>query len=280
MNEVLTRRLAAVLAADPRCSYQELAEQVGLSRITVKDRLQRLLESGSVRLTGCLHPVALGLPVAAELVTDAAAARVADALAGHPAVRISTVGDGFTEAALHARDDEQLAELAARVRAAGASVRLFRVLRTLRGGLPACPRPARMDELDHRLAQLVIADPRARLTRLAPELGLSDRAVGTRLKRLLDTRTLVLQVLVRPEPPVTAFRVEICSRAGSAHIAHQLKDVEGITYLATGRGSCEVLVRLRAHTSFQQRHQLRTLKRLLGIGQMTIRQYPTAGSAR
>src|SRR6185503_4799310 len=49
MLEELDARIAAVLAADGRCSYTDLAERVGLSVSAVHQRVRRLEKRGVIR---------------------------------------------------------------------------------------------------------------------------------------------------------------------------------------------------------------------------------------
>lgn len=49
MLEEVDARIAAVLAADGRCSYTDLAERVGLSVSAVHQRVRRLEERGVIR---------------------------------------------------------------------------------------------------------------------------------------------------------------------------------------------------------------------------------------
>ena len=51
MLEEIDARIAAVLAADGRCSYTDLAERVGLSVSAVHQRVRRLEKRGVIRGT-------------------------------------------------------------------------------------------------------------------------------------------------------------------------------------------------------------------------------------
>jgi DNA-binding Lrp family transcriptional regulator len=53
-------RLIAELEADPRQPHTEIASKVGLSRDTVRARLERLLDTRAVRIVGVADPISVG----------------------------------------------------------------------------------------------------------------------------------------------------------------------------------------------------------------------------
>ncbi|MET0865741.1 MAG: Lrp/AsnC family transcriptional regulator [Nakamurella sp.] len=66
MLEELDARIAAVLAADGRCSYTDLAERVGLSVSAVHQRVRRLEKRGVIRgYSAQIDTEQIGLPLTA-----------------------------------------------------------------------------------------------------------------------------------------------------------------------------------------------------------------------
>jgi Lrp/AsnC family transcriptional regulator, leucine-responsive regulatory protein len=66
MLEALDARIAAVLAADGRCSYTDLAERVGLSVSAVHQRVRRLEKRGVIRgYSAQIDCEQIGLPLTA-----------------------------------------------------------------------------------------------------------------------------------------------------------------------------------------------------------------------
>lgn len=66
MLEELDARIAAVLAADGRCSYTDLAEKVGLSVSAVHQRVRRLEKRGVIRgYSAQIDSEQIGLPLTA-----------------------------------------------------------------------------------------------------------------------------------------------------------------------------------------------------------------------
>jgi Lrp/AsnC family transcriptional regulator for asnA, asnC and gidA len=63
----IDRRLIDALQHDGRASYADLAELVTLSPAATRLRVQRLLDTGVVKIVGVTDPLALGYPVMAAL---------------------------------------------------------------------------------------------------------------------------------------------------------------------------------------------------------------------
>lgn len=63
----IDRRLIEALQHDGRASYADLAELVSLSPAATRLRVQRLLDTGVVKIVGVTDPLALGYPVMAAL---------------------------------------------------------------------------------------------------------------------------------------------------------------------------------------------------------------------
>jgi Lrp/AsnC family transcriptional regulator for asnA, asnC and gidA len=61
----IDRAIIRELQVDGRASYADLAASVGLSPPAVRQRMQRLMESGLVQVVAVTDPLKLGLPVMA-----------------------------------------------------------------------------------------------------------------------------------------------------------------------------------------------------------------------
>src|ERR1700716_181805 len=61
------KQILRALQRDGRVSYAELGPAVGLSAPAARARVQRLIDSGVVRVVGVTDPIALGLPAMAML---------------------------------------------------------------------------------------------------------------------------------------------------------------------------------------------------------------------
>ncbi len=91
--DATSRRILQILAADGRASYQAIADEVGLSRPAVMERVKRMEEAGFIQgYAARLDRKRLGYPVTAfvavrySISTDAAEEPGVNALAAHPNV--------------------------------------------------------------------------------------------------------------------------------------------------------------------------------------------------
>jgi Lrp/AsnC family transcriptional regulator for asnA, asnC and gidA len=63
----IDRELIFALQRDGRASYARLAEIVGLSQTAVRSRVQRLLDSGALQISGVVDPNAFGFAITAMI---------------------------------------------------------------------------------------------------------------------------------------------------------------------------------------------------------------------
>ena len=80
--DAVDRSIIRALQLDGRASYAELASSVGLSPPAVRQRMQRLMESGLLQVVAVTDPLKLGLPVMAlvGIEVDGDIREVADAV--------------------------------------------------------------------------------------------------------------------------------------------------------------------------------------------------------
>jgi len=101
------KQILRALQHDGRVSYAELGPVVGLSAPAARARVQRLIDTGVVRVVGVTDPIALGLPTMAMLGVraDGDIRAAADAIAGCEGVIyvVLTAGafDLFVEVVCH-----------------------------------------------------------------------------------------------------------------------------------------------------------------------------------
>ena len=94
------------LHADARLSASEIARQTGTNERTVRKRIDRLVEEGTIRLTAILNPLAFGYVTAADILLDADPAHEAEilqTLMSMPEITYLAFGQGNTEMSIEAR---------------------------------------------------------------------------------------------------------------------------------------------------------------------------------
>lgn len=109
------KQLLALLQTDGRASYAALAKSVGLSEAAVRQRVQRLLDDGTVQIVGVTDPHKMGFDRWAMIgvTVDGDVRAVADALAAAPAIDyvVLTAGSFDVMAEVVCVDDEELLAL-------------------------------------------------------------------------------------------------------------------------------------------------------------------------
>lgn len=99
--DALDQSLIVALEHDGRRPYRDIARDLGVPEATVRSRVNRMLEAGSIRITAVGDPLALGVEVAAITllrVQPGTVQAAADVLVGYPHVRF--VGSSFGAADL------------------------------------------------------------------------------------------------------------------------------------------------------------------------------------
>lgn len=111
----LSKLIIEQLQQDGRRSYAAIGKAVGLSEAAVRQRVQRLLDSGLVQIVGVTDPLRLGFLRQAMIGINVAgdAQQVADELAGIPEIEYVVVTAGSFDVLVEVvcRDDDQLLDI-------------------------------------------------------------------------------------------------------------------------------------------------------------------------
>ncbi len=115
------KRIIEVLQEDGRRSYAAIGKAVGLSEAAVRQRVQRLLESGVVQVVGVTDPMMLGFHRQAMIGvrTDGDLNAAADVISEIPGVEYVVITAGSFDLLVEvvAEDDTRLLEILAAMRA-------------------------------------------------------------------------------------------------------------------------------------------------------------------
>ena len=115
------RSIIEQLQGDGRMPYTKLAAAVGLSEAAVRQRVQRLIDSGTVQVVAVTDPLRLGLRRMAMIGirTEGDTVAIADQLRGIDDVEyvVITAGSFDLLAEVVVADDDRLLELGNRIRA-------------------------------------------------------------------------------------------------------------------------------------------------------------------
>ncbi|MFC7344462.1 Lrp/AsnC family transcriptional regulator [Saccharopolyspora griseoalba] len=114
MDEV-SKRIIEQLQEDGRRSYAAIGKAVGLSEAAVRQRVQRLLDSGMVQIVAVTDPMQVGFQRQAMIGVNVAgdAQEVADRLAEQPEIEYVVITAGSFDLLVEVvcRDDDHLLEI-------------------------------------------------------------------------------------------------------------------------------------------------------------------------
>lgn len=260
----LDRRLVEALQADGRRSTVDLARDLGTSTKTVKRRVDRLLDSGIIRITAVTTPEALGYGAIAlvgveldgtRLAADVAAefARLAEA----DYVVVAT-GRFAIYCELFCRDTSELGRVVdERIRAAD-GVRAAEIIPYLslhyqqaqfavarQPGVEAgAVRPVRLEPLDRAIIGALTEDGRRPFLQIAHALGVSEAQVRQRFKAITDRGVARVMAIANPLGlgyTTTAWvAVQIDTSQAVRDVADRLSQLPAVTYVAICAGRFDI----------------------------------------
>ena len=279
--------LIDALVLDGRATYAALAPQVGLSQASVRTRVQRLLDSGAITVTGRADPTSFGigvfafafLEVGGEL--DKVAARIGEIQEAVFVVLATGRFDLMVE--LRCRDDHHLLEVLDRIRVLG-EVRRLQSTTVLHyekqdwtsvgnrsaKSVPRSPMPprAQLDEVDRELMLALMANGRTTYAALAPRVGLSPAAVRDRVIDLLDSG--VVTIAAHPSPHARGIGgfagVAIKSSGPISDLVDAMTDRSETTLVARTLGRFDVLAEVWFNDADHLAELLEDLRNLAGAG--------------
>lgn len=232
-------------------TYEALAHRVGLSRTAARSRVQRLFESGAVRVAGIVHPAVLGLTafahvsLAIEGPVDEVAYAVAE-LSDAPYVTV-VAGRFGVVAELRSRDAATLAATVDAIRALPGVVAVETLTYTEVLKDPYHPpgqlRGVELDEVDRQVLSDLQLDGRATYADLAVRAGLSPAATRARALRLLEAGVAHVGALVRPSAiglgHLCGFAVRLDEPSRSS--LEQIVALDRVEYLARCLGGADAV---------------------------------------
>ncbi|MCQ4208590.1 Lrp/AsnC family transcriptional regulator [Streptomyces longispororuber] len=263
------------LQTDGRLTYETLAQQVGLSRPATRMRVQRLQETGAVRVVAIVHPAVRGLTASAHLAidTDGASAPVAREIATLPQAPFVTLTSGRRSimAELRTADAAELERTIEHIRALKGVRRVDPLIATrhvkdpyLLGGEPAV---ALQDPTDDRILAELEEDGRLPFAELAARVGLSAGATRSRTLRLLEGGVAKVVALVRPDVLGMGYLCGFSLRVdgAAAPVAERVARFERVTFLSTCLGRAELVGTITAESFAAVRTTLEEMRELTAV---------------
>ncbi|MFP1624071.1 Lrp/AsnC family transcriptional regulator [Streptomyces sp. 5K101] len=263
------------LQTDGRLAYETLAQRVGLSRPATRARVQRLLESGAVRVVAVVHPAVRGLTASAHLSIDTrgpaeTVAREIAAMPEAPFVSL-TAGQRAVMAELRTEGFDALDRAIERVR----SLADVSVVDPLIGIehlkdpylLAALTDVPELDETDRQILDELERDGRLPFADLAERVGLSPGATRSRTLRLLDGGVVKVLALVRPELLGMGYLCGFAVRVEGARepVADALAGLERVSFLSACVGRAELVGTITAESLATVRATLDEMRGRAGV---------------
>lgn len=263
------------LQTDGRLPYETLGRQVGLSRPATRARVQRLLESGAVRVVAVVHPSVRGLTASAHLSIDVegAAEPVARAVAELPeAPFVSlTAGQRAIMTELRTEGFEALERTIERVRSVPGVTLVDPLIGTRHLKDPYLladePTAADLDDTDLLILDALEQDGRLPFADLAERVGLSPGATRARTLRLLAGGVVRVLALVRPELLGLGYACGFAVRVegGREPVARELVAWQEVTFLSACLGRAELVGTVTADSLGSVRSALDAMRALPGV---------------
>ncbi|GAA2228784.1 Lrp/AsnC family transcriptional regulator [Herbiconiux moechotypicola] len=284
--------IVAVLRDDPRAAVSTIATRVGATRVAVQQRIALLVGSGRLRVFGLVDPASLGRPVLvkATVVVEHSLHSIVTALAGfgnvHWIVTLRSVGQFVitlsaanpTEAALFV--EQNIQQRPGVVRADVEMITAVFLPETMgRRSEPwlGVNSPTTFSETDRAIIDAFRDDGRVSFTRLAAITGLTTPAARQRALRLLESKTIRLQVHVLPSALGLVSRAEAYLRVTgeTTRLAEAIAALPGVYYVSRVLGRSEIHAEFCARSDAELLDSVRQLHAFPAISSWELHSFDT-----
>ncbi len=255
--EDLNEQIIAILRQNGRTAFTQIAASVGASREVVTARVRALTESGRLRIVAGVHPLAVGLPVSAQLsVWVAGPARpVIERLEEFDSLSFisETTGEFQISAETWLRSSTELRDQVISIRAipgvVDVQVLVFdRILCSFFGGTTPDLDSLALDRIDLQLLDALQKDGRAPLGELAARVQLSASGCRLRVLKLIESGVMKVGAIDQhtgsSENLLLGFGIKVLDDARAT--AEILNSGVGVEFLAQTLGRYD----LKATISF------------------------------
>lgn len=199
-------RLYEELQRDGRATMEDLAKVVGLSRIAVRSRVTRLIDSGTLRIVGIVHPSIQQLRAFAHLsiTVTGSASRVGHVVADMETVPLVSVVTGRAALVAEARatNTSALREVINAISAVEDVVHVESTLYTQRikdvYAPPIIVQPTEIDDVDRQILEALKDDGRVSYAEIARATHFSASAIRGRVHHLMNHGVVRISALVTP----------------------------------------------------------------------------------
>lgn len=251
MDEIDTR-LYEELQRDGRISMEDLAAVVGLSRIAVRARVSRLIQSGALRIIGVVHPSTYEIRNFAHLAigVDGPVSIVGRAIANLDNVPLVSVVAGRFALIAEVRATN-MAALRALIRAVAAIEHVVNVETAIYTerikdlyAPPARIPPTKLDVVDRQILDALELDGRVSYAEIARLTHFSPSAIRKRVNLLVERGVVRISAVASPGlmglQHMCGFSVRLRGGTESETIA-ALEAMDAVSYLSLVLGRCDAI---------------------------------------
>ena len=255
---------------------ESLAATVGLSRVAARARVTRLIDSGTLRVVGIVHPSTQQLRAFAHLsiTVDGAASSIGRVIAESDTVPLVSVVAGRAALVAEARaaGTGALRDEVNRIAATPGVVHVESTLYTERVKdvfAPPTPIvPAEIDDVDRAILEVLKSDGRASYARLARETHFSPSTVRGRVQHLLSSGVVRVTALVTPGKVglryMCGFGLRLRGPDEGADVA-AVASLEAVSYLSLTLGRYDAIGTLLVGTQEELVGALDRIRDLSGV---------------
>jgi DNA-binding Lrp family transcriptional regulator len=271
--------LLEALRVDGRASYETLGARSGVSRTAARARVQRLLEDGVVQIEAIVHPAVEGIHTFAHvsIATDGGSApQVAAKLAAlDQAPLVSLVAGRWSMIAeLRTADLGEMDRALAAVRDIPGVVSIDTTLYVdivkdshLPLGGTHSFESFELDDIDHRLLDLLRADPRMPYADLAAKVELSRGATRARMLRLLRDSVVAVTGMINATTlgitQMCGFQVHLANHGRPA--TEEIAALPEVDFLSRTVGRCDLIGTIIAESRQDVHRTLDTIRTFQGV---------------
>jgi DNA-binding Lrp family transcriptional regulator len=256
-----------------RASMEELSAVVGLSRVAVRGRVARLIDSGSLRVIGIVHPSAQGVTAYAHLSINVRGsarwvARQIAAIDEFPLVSI-VAGRASLIAEVHAVNHEDLRALVQRIRALEDVLHVETAVYTERikdlYAPPGVTPPARIDDVDRQILAVLTDDGRASYADIARHTQYSASAIRARVKRLIERGVVRISTVVAPGMVGLQHMCGFGVRVSEPGVVDAIGAIASVSYLSRTMSRWDAIGTVLAGSQAEVVTQLDAIRAIPGV---------------
>ena len=275
MDEIDTR-IYEELQRDGRISMEDLATVVGLSRIAVRARATRLVQSGALRVIGVVHPSTYEIRNFAHLAisVDGPVSPVGRAIATLDNVPLVSVVAGRFALIAEVRATN-MAALRALIRAVAAVEDVVHVETAIYTerikdlyAPPARIPPTKLDVVDRQILDALEQDGRVSYAEISRLTHFSPSAIRKRVNLLVDRGVVRISAVASPGlmglQHMCGFSIRLRGGTESETI-RAIESMDAVTYLSLVLGRCDVIGTMMVRSLADLVHAFDHVRSLPGV---------------